>query len=360
MDLKGTVVFSSGKSADFDIWTLALESGKLRQLTHGAELNDSPRWSPDGARIAYIAAGADGIFSVWVMERDGKNKQQLTTGIHCAHPAWAPDGSRIVFAANAADPNEFELCSVECQTKQVDVLFRRPGIESGPSISPDGSSVLFAGVDPNSDLPFSDRDTEIWEYDTATKTERRICAHPARDYSPVYSPDGTKIAFVSHRNGRSEEEYAAKLHEIRANLNLKDRKSVDSAIRALAALDRDSDIYVVDTTGENLRKITRNEGSDTSVRWSPCGNFLVFASAPKDEAASERLHVAELATGKVTALQYDRSPLAQEIGANAKGMLDNNILMRLIPNFIERPLKMRAVGSAFWGEEREPDWTYAS
>ena len=53
--LTGTIAFASGKTGDYDIWTLDLASREMKQLTYGAFWNDKPRWSPDGKQILFLS-----------------------------------------------------------------------------------------------------------------------------------------------------------------------------------------------------------------------------------------------------------------------------------------------------------------
>jgi Tol biopolymer transport system component len=358
MSLTGTLVFSSGYKTDFDIWTLDLATSGLRQVTHGSDLNDSPCWSPDGKTIAFISTGMDMIASLCVVDGAGTNKRRLTSNVHCQHPDWHPDGKKILFTANASEGGEeIDVCVYDLEKDSYDVLFRREGTESQPSFSPDGRKVVFASVDTNSAAPFAHRDTEIWERDLASGEERKVCAHPARDHSPVYSPDGQSIAFVSHRNGRGEEEYLQKLKDIQNRLNVKDRKSIDQAITELQSIEWDSEICVVDANGGNMRQLTHNDGMDVGVRWSPCGKYLVYSSADKDSTSTERIRIIEVESGKVVPLKYDRDYLMAEIGSDPNALLNQRWVSKVLPDFIERPIAMWILGGGFFGEERQPDWT---
>lgn len=360
MELKGKIVFSSGRSTDFDIWTLELPGGQLRQLTHGKDLNDTPRWSPDGSQIVFTSIGDDLISSLCVMDKDGKNKRRLTENVHAQHPSWSADGRNILFTANAGNRAEIEICLYDLHANNYKVLFRREGEETEPCLSPDGKKILFAGTDPRSEIPFPHRDTEIWEHDVESGVEQKLYSHPAQDYSPVYSPDGLQIAFISHRNGRSEEEYLQKLQEIKKALNPKDRLSIDRTIRALQDITQDGDIFVADRNGQNLKQLTQDNGLNAGVRWSPCGQYLVYSAAPKGDTSTERLKVIEVKTRQQIPFEYDRTLLQKEIDSDPKRYLNNRIFMHLVPDFIEARLLTREVGSMFWGEERRPDWTHAT
>src|SRR5207247_4290522 len=61
-----------------------------------------PTWSPDGAKIAYVANRDGLISSIYVANADGTNETRLTNGYPGSddQPAWSPDGTRIAFWTN--------------------------------------------------------------------------------------------------------------------------------------------------------------------------------------------------------------------------------------------------------------------
>jgi dipeptidyl aminopeptidase/acylaminoacyl peptidase len=75
------------------IYLVSVEGGNPKQLTKGERSSSSPRWSPDGRKIAFLTEG-----QVWTMDADGSDKKQVTkisTG--AANPVWSPDGKWIAF-----------------------------------------------------------------------------------------------------------------------------------------------------------------------------------------------------------------------------------------------------------------------
>ncbi len=350
MSFKGKLVFASGRSVDFDIFVLDLESGRIEQLTTGDDWNDQPRWSPDGKQIAFLSNHGDGISSLWTMDADGRNARKRTSGIQCQHPSWSPDGQRLIFTANAGDPDEIEICSLSlAEGTKPEILLRRKGQETEPSLSPDGDKLVFSAI--SSDESIESRfNTEIWEYDLLTRKERRLTSHAAKDYAPVYSPDGEKIAFVSRRHGLDEELYLEKCRRVREMAVKGSVRELNEAIREVTRMEADSDIFVMNADGTNVRQMTHNSHADVGVRWSPCGNYLIYTSGTDSKA--ERIKVIDASFGEIHSLHYDRGLLLKEIGAET--LMNKSWFQKLVPDAIERLFADRS----FWGEERHPDWTY--
>ena len=83
---------------------------------------------------------------------------------------------------------------------------------------------------------------------------------PAADFDPAWSPDGTQIAFRSHRDGSPE-------------------------------------VYVMDADGSDERNLTESPLSDYSPAWSPAGTSIAFATNRDPDSGGNDIYVIELATG---------------------------------------------------------------
>ncbi len=349
--VSGRIVFASGRGSDFDIWSLDLAGGGLKQLTQGDGFNTSPRWSPDGRSVVYLSTGEDCISSIWVMDADGFNRRRLTSGIFCQAPSWAPDGRSILCVTNAEQKDDMNVSSVSLDTSSVTTLFSQPGLESQPRWSSSGDAIIFSGVTNEGSTAGPRPSPDIFEYRVATKTVCRLTNHPASDYAPCYSPDGRRVAFVSHRRTMSAEEYENRRREILSVAHSGDIATIDQAMMELKELDGDADIFVMNRDGSGIRALTEGGRCDDDVCWSPCGGYLAYTSGDPSKVGGRRLRILDVESGAPVSFSYDRRALETEIGATSR--FDLSFWQKLIPNIIER----RFVARSFWGEECCPDWT---
>ena len=131
------VVFTGKTGRGWDVFLFDLEDQVIREMTRGGE-SCRPRFSPDGERIAYVSAEADGKGDIWTMEADGSSPRRLTVrdDAYDYFPSWSPDGTRIVFCSNLkdkyADKGEWGLSVIDLQNGLVTLLFDSPGRDVFP------------------------------------------------------------------------------------------------------------------------------------------------------------------------------------------------------------------------------------
>ena len=159
----------------------------------------------------------------------------------------------------------------------------------GPSWSPDGSRIAFG----------SDRDgnNEIYVMDSDGSNLRRLTDHPGDDGSPSWSPDGRSIAFQSDRDGDYE---IYVMESDGSNVRrLTDHSGGDGSPswspdggRVAFQSDRDgnNEIYVMESDGSNVRRLTDDPGGDGSPSWSPDGGRIAFSS---DRDGNNEIYVME-------------------------------------------------------------------
>ncbi len=118
-----------------------MESGQVRTLTGATgQKNWEPRWSPDGAQLAFLSQRS-GYDEVWLVRPDGGGLQQLTRlGADVADIAWSPDGSQIAATVNRGGAFDLMLVAAGAGDGKgaVTMLRSGKGIYSRPRWSPNG------------------------------------------------------------------------------------------------------------------------------------------------------------------------------------------------------------------------------
>jgi tricorn protease len=110
-------------TAEDDLWRVPTGGGVARRLTAGVSAARSPRFSPDGRRIAYIGA-EEGPDDVYVVPADGGQSRRLTFegATWCRVAGWSPDGESVIYASNARSAH------------QTDIRLRQVGVGGGKSV----------------------------------------------------------------------------------------------------------------------------------------------------------------------------------------------------------------------------------
>jgi dipeptidyl aminopeptidase/acylaminoacyl peptidase len=221
------------------IWMVAAAGGDPIPLTVKGSSASSPRWSPDGKYLGFLATrGEDTEAQVWLLNRLGGEAEQLTsikqgvTGF-----VWSPDGGRLALEIDDATPEQAgDTTWIGAKAKT-----QRPYVIERLQFKRDGTGYL------------DRRRTHIYVFDVRAKAAaRQITSGDSDDAAPAWSPDGRLIAFTSNRD------------------------SVDG--------NDNSDIWVVasdDTTkGTTTRRITSEPGPDDSPAWSPDGKAIAYTRQP--------------------------------------------------------------------------------
>src|SRR5215212_4695711 len=173
--------------ANTHIWMVKIDGSNDRQITFSAESENSPRFSPDGKYISFTSSrpGKTRGNQVWLMDRGGGEAVQLTElkGRLQGHE-WSPDSKRLALLIGDPDPESEPAPSPQPgATPRVP----KPIVIDRYRYKQDGQGYLLAG-----------RRTYIYIFDVATKKLERLTKSKWDESSPAWSPDGTRIAFMSN------------------------------------------------------------------------------------------------------------------------------------------------------------------
>jgi dipeptidyl aminopeptidase/acylaminoacyl peptidase len=225
------------------IWTVE-EGDEARRLTRGENGDTSPRWSPDGRRLAFLSARGEGARQqLWMLEPGGGDPWPVTDvkgGVIAFR--WSPDGSRIAFLSTVEPDPEHEDGSP--------IVVRRLHYKAdGPGMLRDGRTHLFVVTPPTGQV------VQLTNGDFFAA-------------SPAWSPDGTTLAFT------------AALHDDRD-------------------LDMASHLFTIDAGGGGeMRQVTSGPGLASAPLWSGDGRALVFAGRARATDLQWTLHSVDARGGE--------------------------------------------------------------
>jgi TolB protein len=187
------LVFTSYLRGAPALFVLTPQEGYLRLLHDQGGVNSSATFSPDGERIAF-ASSTDGNVDIYEMALANGTPRRLTTarGID-TQPAWAPNGRQIAFTSTRSGSPQIYLMNVDGTN------VRR--LSFGGEFH-DESTWTYDGTRVACTTRVNGR-FQLTTINTIT-AERTVLAGPGNNESPVFSPDGSMLAFASDRSGEPQ------------------------------------------------------------------------------------------------------------------------------------------------------------
>ena len=265
-----------------NIWVVGTNGRDHRPLLSGTDSYSSPRWSPEGDRLVYVAS-AEGRGSELYVRWMDTGQTALLSNLPASPDAvaWSPDGTQIAFTSFvkserpklAAPPDAPEgaewappVIVIESLNYRADGRgYLEPGNthvfvipadggtprqvtsgeydHSGPlAWSPDGQNIVLSS-NRDDDWEFNRRNTELWSVDVADGEMQQLTERFGPDRSATYSPDGSKIAYLGY-----------------------DDKKMGY---------HNSNVYVMNVDDGSIRELTSDfDRSVNAVRWAGSSNRL--------------------------------------------------------------------------------------
>jgi dipeptidyl aminopeptidase/acylaminoacyl peptidase len=244
-------------SRNADIWAVAADgSGRPRSFIDGSKSENTPRFSPDGKRVAFIST-RDGAPQVYVAASDGSSLRVVTRLAAGVQPplVWSGDGRRIAFVSDVYPECRDEACNKRAaeeaeknpvKMRRITRLLFRHWSEWRENVR---HHIFVADVDTGQtrDVTPGDFDSPPYFYE---------------DGAIAFSPDGNEIAFASNRDGHDVEAWST-----------------------------NQDIWLAAPTGGEARRLTNGTGYDVQPVYSPDGKHLVVRSQRRAGFEADRWYL---------------------------------------------------------------------
>jgi dipeptidyl aminopeptidase/acylaminoacyl peptidase len=227
-----TTTDSTKDKRNSDIWMISRDGKQNVQLTNSPDGESQPRFSPDGKYISFVAKrGEDKASQVYLLDRRGGDAIKATDvkgGL--GDYRWSPDGKKLLLVVKDQDFSD------TAKTKT-----RTPYVIDRYHFKQDGEGYL------------DRRATHLYLFTLADKKVDTLTTGKYDETQPAFSPDGSRIAFVSNRTEDPDK-------------------------------NENSDIYVMDAkAGASMKKLTTWAGSDGSPVWSPDGKHIAYLQSSSNE-----------------------------------------------------------------------------
>jgi Tol biopolymer transport system component/imidazolonepropionase-like amidohydrolase len=348
------IAFSSDRAmkGNYDIWTVEVATGKLTQWTSGDPDEYEPAWSPDGTEIAYVS-GAGAIGRAILAAKADRNPRVVVDapeGSRVNAPSWSPDGKQIAYVQTTA--NKLRLMIGDKQVGGADDVFPFPAVWLSvgqvlytgngkiwktqiatnmtenvpfkatfavnraaykrkipdfdttsprtvkgilaPALSPDGKRVVFEALN------------QLWLMEIGGNATA-LTSDGYYKQTPAWSPDGTRIAYSSDKNGTANVYILdlATRSETRLT-NLHEAAALDPAWspdgKQIAFQTQEGTVHVADVAGGASREVIRTTFEPGRPSWSKNGKMLSLAVlrayTKRYREGTSLILTADLQTGK--------------------------------------------------------------
>ncbi len=228
--MSSRVLFTAGGRNLKEVYLADLDGQNLSKLTSYRSITLSPSMSPSGKYLAYTSY-KEGRPNLYITDFDKKNEifVDRSEGMKIGM-SWL-NKSTLVYSHTSGRTSTIYAFDVERRDKKV--LVQRDGILTSPSVSPDGSRLIFV-----SDMYGT---PQIFSKGLPSGEIKRLTYYGNYNSAPAFSPKGDLIAFVAKIDGGFE-------------------------------------VCTMTVDGANQRVLTNDGTVNDSPQFSPCGRYIIYSS----------------------------------------------------------------------------------
>lgn len=227
-----TTIDSAKDKRNTDVWMSSEEGNESIQLTNSPDGESNPKWSPDNKYISFVSSREGGTSQIFLLNRMGGEAQKLTSlKSDLLDYSWSPDSKKLLLTLKDSedttgkkrnkpmvinryqfkqdvegyryDTRKNHLYLFDVKDKKLDTLTQGNYNESGAQWSPDGSKIVF--VSNRTEDPDKNQNSDLYVINAqAGAKENQLTTWKGSDSNPRWSPDGTMISYL---RSTSDENY---------------------------------------------------------------------------------------------------------------------------------------------------------
>jgi TolB protein len=247
-----------------EIFVADFDGSNARQISRNGSINNLPKWSPDGNRICFISFKKRHP-TLYTIGRGSRGARPVRASSVIYKGVWSPAGSELIVAGQVGAGNT-EILRLSSDGRIAARMTNHPAIDTMPSWSPDGSKLAF--VSDRTGAP------QIYLMNPDGSGQRRISFQGSYNVNPVWSPREDRIAYAGMVRGRFDiftmkpdgsdvVQLTSTGHNEYPSWSPNGRQIAFQSGRGAGTA-----IYVINANGTNLRRIVGAPAGATAPHWS--------------------------------------------------------------------------------------------
>ncbi|MBN1313803.1 MAG: serine/threonine-protein kinase [Anaerolineae bacterium] len=263
--------------------------------------------------LVIFGRGPSGLLGMFISSTNTPTPTVTPTQSASVEPQTTPQatilpppsgGDRLIFASQR-DGN-YDLYLIDVDGTNLQQITKDPERDYDPAWSPDGTRIAY--------VSHADGDAEIvlinvgciLSSEGCDRSARKLTDNTARDIGPAWSPDGTHIAFASDRDGDYDIYTMEADGQYLRQLTFYDTEDLSPSWspdgQQIVYHVKDDHLYIISAAGGVPRQLTDNSGIDQWPDWSLGGDLIAYTSTANQAAGERGIFTVELINSKIAQL----------------------------------------------------------